>query len=100
MKISIEKYDIGYLIANDQDGRRVLVQLDYEFPGLARTFGWSISAAIPGCRENHDQTDGSIACPACGTSAGVFISKASEFLEEGPDPIEDPGYFECESSAA
>ena len=51
----------------------VLVQSDWDFPGLAAVFGWG----------------GAIDCPDTGT-----IEEASEWLfaHEG-EQVEDPGYF-------
>jgi hypothetical protein len=42
----------------------------------------------------HDRTDGTVQCPACGLSAGAFISAASDFLSVHHGlTAEDPGYF-------
>jgi hypothetical protein len=70
-------------IVND-DGRTVLVQTDWDYPGVARTFGWSPREVQredrPPC--DHRSTDGTVDCPACGVTAGEFIAAAREWLEE------------------
>jgi hypothetical protein len=72
MKIYVEQGDYGtYLITNDENDEDILVQTDYDFPGLASTFGWD--------GERDD------------------IEGAREFLDEIADTdtgVEDPGYFD------
>ena len=71
------------LISNDRDDRTVLMQVDYDYPGLASAFGWQ-----PCC----DATDGTVDCSH--KNAGEHIHDAYEFLmaHEGEE-VEDPGYF-------
>lgn len=95
----------GYLIEPEPaDGRSVLVQTDYDYPGVASSFGWYIGhvpAAGPAVVDNvslrdceHDGTDGTIDCPECGTDAFEFIAAAREFLDENIGATaDDPGYF-------
>jgi hypothetical protein len=95
-----------YIVARERDGTfdpaserdTVLVQTDYDFPGVASSFGWSIAYDGGLCCE-HDGTDGTVDCPECGRSAGAFIGAASEWLDyhDGAE-VEDPGYF-AESGA-
>lgn len=74
------------------DGRDVLVKTDWDAPGVASTFGWSVSQVGSGCE--HDGTDGTVACKACGTTAGKFIEAAIDFINEHDgEAVEDPGYF-------
>ena len=88
------------LIVND-DGQDILVQVDYDYPGVASTFGWSLAAVhlsrmtgTAGSACEHGETDGTIDCPACGTSASEFIAAASEYLREHVGATaDDPGYF-------
>jgi hypothetical protein len=93
-----------------QDGRDLLVQSDWEFPGVAQTFGWSmVSVQAPGrgygadyyrpaCEHRH--TDGTVDCPDCGISAGAFIASANTWLDEHDGAqVEDPGYFETDASS-
>lgn len=43
--ITYEAYQLGgYLVTDRETGRTMLVQTDWDFPGLARTFGWSLSS--------------------------------------------------------
>ncbi len=73
----------------------VLFQCDYDWPGLASTFGWSLANVAPiGCC--HDSTDGTVKCEHCGTLADAFIAEARQFLDdcaENDTRAEDPGYF-------
>lgn len=107
-------------IVND-DGRTVLVQTDWDYPGVASTFGWSLSQ-VQRCRYcggepessdhlhftcedcgeqcpvcQHDGTDGTVDCPECRIDAGTFIAAAGEFLDGADGAVaEDPGYFGLE----
>lgn len=68
------------------ESRTVLVQLDYDYPGLASTFGW---------QPCHSTTDGTIDCPECGKPAGEMISEAADYLDEhSGEIVDDPGYFD------
>ncbi len=93
--ITVEATRYGhYLVTDLETEDTVLVQSDYEFPGLARAFGWSPSRAA---REDDCQcrgTDGTVTCPDCGSTAGDYISSAADYLDgcEGAT-VEDPGYF-------
>ena len=72
----------GWLVR--ENGRDRLVDSDWDFPGLARNWGF-----VP-CE--CGATDGTVDCPH--KKAGEMISAAWDFLEEhGTTPIEDPGYF-------
>jgi hypothetical protein len=83
----------AYLITAD-DGRDILVQLDWDYPGIAGTFGWSSVLADPNNPCDHYGTDGTITCPDCGTTAGTFIASAADYLDAHDGATaEDPGYF-------
>jgi hypothetical protein len=85
MKIYIETGDFGaYVLSNDEDNRTILIQSDWDYPGVASTFGW-----IPcgQCRES----DGTVACAH--NTVSEMIASAAEYLDDGPGPVEDPGYF-------
>lgn len=70
MKITLSTSDFGCFLIQAEDGRDILIQSDWEFPGLASTFGWV-----------H--------------AGGSAISEARDFLDEHiGDSVEDPGYFE------
>lgn len=115
--ISVEPYAVGFLLTNEDTGETRLVQLDYDFPGVASAFGWTLRAATPAPRPedydmddptdrlnlriaqrraacSHAETDGTIACPSCAATPARFIANAIDFLRAGPDPVEDPGYFD------
>ena len=75
----------GNFILQADDGRDLLIQLDWDYPGIASTFGWSPCPC--------GQTDGTVDCPHRGASD--MIAEASEFLRDHVgDTVEDPGYFE------
>jgi hypothetical protein len=95
------------LIVND-DGRDILVQADTDYPGVASSFGWYIGTvpASPravqyvalgefrACVAEHDGTDGTIDCRACGTTAAEFIAAARDYLADNVGATaDDPGYF-------
>lgn len=68
--ITLESGSFGwdYVIAHD-DGREVLIQSDWDYPGTARTFGW-----------DGDDAD---------------LEGAAEFLDDNIGAsVEDPGYFD------
>lgn len=78
----------GYLVhevgTKYSEKTTVCFQTDWDFPGLASTFGWAPC---------HSSTDGTIDCPECGKTAGSMIQEAREWLDDGPEPVEDPGYL-------
>jgi len=66
--LQLGQFGWDYLVVAD-DGRDLLVQNDYDYPGLATTFGWS-----------GDAED---------------IAAAQEYLDNHLfESVEDPGYFE------
>lgn len=82
------------------ESNTVLVQLDWDFPSLARDFGWDFRAGH--C--THSGTDGTVNCPDCGKTAAAFIAEAGAWLADNADSaifasdpdgmvIEDTGYF-------
>lgn len=98
----------GQIVA--EDGRSVLIQTDWDYPGVASSFGWSIRDAqrtydgdvdsdgqehddpVP-C--DHDGTDGTVTCPTCGMTAGEFIGAAADWLTDHDGATaDDPGYFD------
>lgn len=84
MKITLQEGDFGTFLLVADDGRELLVQTDWDFPGVAQTFGWS---PCP-CGE----TDGTIDCPH--RAADDMIVDARDFLQERVgEPADDPGYF-------
>ncbi len=139
MKIHIDTcsgrrgYIAGYVcLIVAEDGRDILVQTDFDYPGFASTFGWSVHNVqkCPTCGKvlpllplddhnpsilpafatcdgsdheqdinfpvcDHDHTDGTVDCKACGVTAGEFIAAAGEFLSDNDGAeTDDPGYFD------
>jgi hypothetical protein len=100
-------YCIG-IIRNGENKRQTrLIQLDWDAPGVASSFGWNIQdvqthspddyesdAEFEAAKCDHDGTDGTIKCPKCGLEPGAFISSACEYLNEERSAEYDPGYFE------
>ena len=124
--ITLENGDFGwdYLIRDEATGKDILIQTDYDYPGVASAFGWSPSKVpqahchvaahadeeypdCEGCEHwqplqgprcdaccAHDSTDGTVDCK-CGVKAMVFIQHAQAWLDEHVgDSVEDPGYFD------
>ncbi len=81
---------------NGEDG---LIQTDWDFPGVASTFGWSIQD-VQKDTENlcqHTNTDGTVKCKDCGLEPGDFISAARQWIDENDGAeVDDPGYFDGE----
>jgi len=84
------------------DGRTLLADNDYDWPGVAESFGWSIRLVQQSGREHyparvdcdHAWSDGSIDCLECGVTSGEFIAAARDWLAEHNDvTADDPGYF-------
>lgn len=73
----------------------LLIQTDWDYPGTASTFGWSIrSVQKRKKRCDHGGTDGTIVCPDCGITHIEFINSAFDFLTNNIGAIaDDPGYF-------
>lgn len=90
MKIQLLSAEFGcYLILAPEKTSGVntlLVQTDWDFPGVAGTFGWQ---ACP-C----GFTDGTVDCKH--KTASEMIRDAAEFLDSIADTetfVDDPGYF-------
>ncbi len=102
-------------IVDNETGRTVLVQTDWDCPSVASTFGWSTEhiqrcaecghvhpscgyvceeCGHPGRYCTHNHTDGTVDCPDCGLTATDFISAAREYLDGANGRgANDPGYF-------
>ena len=82
--IRLDKAYGGFLVTDLESGRDIFVQTDWDFPGLASSFGWQA------CR--CGATDGTINCQH--KTASKMVEEARRFLEENDGEIaEDPGYF-------
>ena len=84
MTITPHEADCGTFVVAAQNGRQILVQTDWDFPGLASTFGWSPCSC--------GATDGTIDCDH--KTADEMIADARDFLTAHVgDTTDDPGYF-------
>jgi hypothetical protein len=84
MRITLLEGDFGTFLLRSEDGRDLLVQTDFDFPGVASTFGWSPCS----CGE----TDGTVDCDH--QAADDMIAEARDFLQERiGSTADDPGYF-------
>ena len=107
-------------ILGEKRGQSILIQTDWDYPGTANTFGWSLHSvqrcpecgetlnvatdcdcfACPDCERigkccDHDGTDGTVDCHDCGMTATDFISAAYDWLTDNDGATaDDPGYFE------
>jgi hypothetical protein len=85
MKITLEQGDFGTYLVVAEDGRDILIQTDFDYPGIASTFGWSPCEC--------GATDGTVDCRH--KTASQMIAEAQAFLDDNiGQSVEDPGYFE------
>lgn len=83
MIITLHRGDYGTLLIRAEDGQE-LVQTDWDFPGIASTFGWQPCPC--------GRTDGTVDCPH--RTASAMIAEAREYLKEHVgETADDPGYF-------
>ena len=84
-KVTLEEGQFGWdYILRHADGRTVLIQNDWNYPGVAGHMGW-----VP-CK--CGETDGTIDCKH--HTAHDMINSEQEFLDDHiGDEFEDPGYF-------
>jgi hypothetical protein len=91
----------GYEVSAVEDpSQSVLVQTDWDYLGIAQSFGWSLCSVQVqnrgyGLRPcDHYGTDGSIECIDCGLQPVTFIEAAASWLDENEGTTAvDPGYF-------
>lgn len=83
----------GEIVA--EDGETILIQTDWDYPGVAQSFGWSLrEIQRPDGDCDHDGTDGTVPCRECGLTQTDFISAAYDWLVSNDGATaEDPGYF-------
>ena len=85
MKITLERGDFSTYLIVAEDGRDILIQTDFDYPGIASTFGWSPC--------DCGATDGTVDCGH--KAASQMIAEAQMFLDDNiGESVEDPGYFE------
>jgi len=69
----------------NQTDESILIQTDWDYPGIASTFGW-----IP-C--TCGETDGTIDCSH--HTVSEMIQNARQYIEDHiGDTVDDPGYFQ------
>jgi len=84
VKITLLEADCGTFLLRAEDGRTILVQVDWDFPGVASTFGWS---PPPGTMTDDTGT-------LAEKSLSTVIGDARDFLHErAGSTADDPGYF-------
>ena len=83
-------------ILNESETRSILVQIDYDAPGVASSFGWSIRSVQNKAKKcDHVHSDGTVDCEDCGVTATQFIGSAIEWINENDGATaDDPGYFD------
>lgn len=84
--LSCERFGCYGVTGRDVDE---FYQTDWDFPALARRFGWNGKVGRERC--THDSTDGTVDCKACGKTASQFIAAATDYLDrnDGKTIIED-----------
>jgi hypothetical protein len=95
MEITLKTSRFGHYEIVPEKGESILVQVDYDYPSLANTFGWNICSAQVDVEKpcDHLGTDGTVDC-TCGVSVSDFIASAIEYLDSNDGKkVEDPGYF-------
>lgn len=86
--ITYEVYQYGgYLLTDLASEKTQLIQLDYDFPSLARDFGWD-------GKHVSDEELRQVNLYGAGNSTGAEIYSAQKYLDENEGKeVEDPGYF-------
>ncbi len=88
MQVTLTREPYGCYLLTAEDGREVLIQTDWDYPGTAANLGF-----IP-CE--CGTTDGTVDC-RCPRKrkAGDMISAAADFLDDHDgESFDDPGYFD------
>ena len=74
--IRLDQVNGGFLITHIDSGRDILIQMYWDYPGLASSFGWR-------------------ACTCGATDGTKMITSAYNFLVANDgECVEDPGYFD------
>ena len=94
MKITLKAGQFGWdYIIRAENGKKLLIQSDCDYPATASAFGWFHKCETDGLV--HGETDGTVDCPVCGETAYIMIQEAQQFLDDHiGDTIEDVGYFD------
>jgi len=84
MQISLEAGRFGTYLVRADTGESLLIQFDWDFPGLAATFGWKPCFC--------GRTDGTIDCAH--QKVAAMLAAARTYLDRHlGDQADDPGYF-------
>ena len=84
MRITLEPGPAGTYVVRAENEASLLVQLDWDFPGLASAFGWVSCFCCA--------TDGTIDCVH--RTASEMLCEARAFLDRClGESAADPGYF-------
>jgi hypothetical protein len=70
--LTLEYSNFNYFMLVSDNGKSTLIQTDWDYPGIAKMFGW-----VP-C-EKCNETDGTIDCKH--KTASQMIYEASEYLD-------------------
>jgi len=73
-----------YVLVNEDTGEDLLVQTDWDYPGVASSFGYVPCAC--------DETDGTVDC-AHKTASEMIVAAARYLDDHTGESVEDPGYF-------
>ncbi len=85
MLIMLQSGGFGTYLLFAEDGQQLLIQTDWDFPGIATAFGWRP------CPCGH--TDGTVNCAH--KTVSQMIAEAQQFLDGHiGESVADPGYFE------
>lgn len=86
--------DLGYAYLFHRRGGTDLIQLDWDYPAVATSLGWSLARVQRRrgvtmhhkrrCRRDdaceHNFTDGTVDCGDCGVTASEFLAAAGEYM--------------------
>lgn len=88
--VELEVESTGYIVRSVDTGEEIFFQVDWDFPGLASTFGWSpCTDCSEGCK---GATDGTVPCKQ--RSVAEMIEEATVWLDNcDGDTAANPGYF-------
>ena len=82
---SCERYGCYEVYKIEDETKNILIQTDWDYPGLANSFGWQACKC--------GSTDGTVDCEH--KTATQMISEAADYLDSHEGMIiNDPGYFD------
>ena len=86
MRVTLSRGPFGTYLLTAEDGRDLLIQTDWDYPGTASSLGFVA------CVDCQGGTDGTVDSPHL--TASVMIAAARDFLDDHEgESFEDPGYF-------